>query len=74
MALTAKGQPGGLATLDADGDMPAAQVPAAAAVADVAGANADGTYDADTAALINELKTQVNAALAALRAAGLMEE
>lgn len=44
----------------------------AAAVADVATANADATYGQPEADLINELKTKVNALLAALRAAGLL--
>lgn len=79
MASTAKGQPNGLATLDSDGKVPTAQIPAgtaspAAAVADVATANADATYGQPEADLINELKTKLNATLAALRAAGLMEE
>lgn len=43
-----------------------------AAVADVATANADGTYGSPEADLINELKTQVNALLARLRAAGII--
>lgn len=44
----------------------------AAAVADVATADADGTYGAPEAALINELKVQVNALLARLRTAGIL--
>lgn len=36
-------------------------------------ADADGTYDTDTADLINELKTQLNALIAALKDAQLME-
>ena len=43
-----------------------------AAVADVASADADGTYGVEEAALINENKAQINALLAALRAAGLI--
>ena len=80
MALTAKGQPLGLATLDGDGKVPAAQLPAgsevtpAESVANVTEADADETYDSDTADLINELKTKLNALLASLRSAGLMEE
>ena len=79
MASTAKGQPNGLATLDDTGKIPSGQIPAGGgitpgdAVADVAAANADGTYDADTATLINELKTKLNAALASLRDAGVIE-
>ncbi len=42
----------------------------AAAVSNVATANADATYGQPEADLINELKTQVNALLAALRSAG----
>jgi predicted RecA/RadA family phage recombinase len=43
-----------------------------AAVADVATADADATYGQPEADLINELKAQLNAALAALRAAGII--
>lgn len=41
-------------------------------VADVATADADGTYGAPEASLINELKTQLNALLAKLRIQGLI--
>lgn len=44
----------------------------AANVVAAAVANADATYGQPEADLINELKTQLNAALAALKAAGLM--
>ncbi|WP_242892440.1 hypothetical protein [Actinomadura litoris] len=79
MGTTAKGQPNGLATLDANGHVPAAQLgdvgsfDQAAPVADVATANADATYGQPEADLINELKTKVNALLASLRAAGLLD-
>lgn len=43
-----------------------------AAVANVATANADATYGQPEADLINELKTKVNALLAALRTAGVI--
>ncbi len=43
-----------------------------AAVATVATADADGTYGAPEAALINELKVSLNALLAALRTAGIV--
>lgn len=43
-----------------------------AAVADVATADADATYGQAEADLINELKAQLNLALAALRAHGLI--
>lgn len=43
-----------------------------AAVASVATADATGTYGAGTATLINELKAQLNAALAELRKAGVI--
>lgn len=43
------------------------------AVADVATANAGGTYTATEQSLINELKAQVNALLAELRQRGWME-
>jgi hypothetical protein len=43
------------------------------AIADVAGADADGTYGAEEAALINEIKGQTNEILAALRAAGIVK-
>lgn len=42
------------------------------AVASVATANAGATYTATEQALINELKTQVNALLAELRDAGIL--
>ena len=42
------------------------------AVANVATANADATYGQPEADLINELKTKVNALLAALRTAGVI--
>jgi hypothetical protein len=81
MASTAKGQPMGLATLDTDGKLATAQIPddlagiggQGAAVADVATANADATYGQPEADLINELKTKVNALLASLRTAGVID-
>ncbi|MDG4792004.1 hypothetical protein O7626_40020 [Micromonospora sp. WMMD1102] len=80
MADTAKGQPNGLATLDAAGKLAADQIPGdlggisqGAAVANVATANADATYGQPEADLINELKTKVNALLASLRAAGVID-
>lgn len=48
--------------------------PAAAAIADVAEADATSTYSQDTADLVNELKSKLNAALAALRAAGIVSD
>lgn len=72
MALTAKGQPGGLATLDSSGNIPAGQFVTATAIADVATANADATYGQPEADLINELKSKLNSTLAALRAAGVV--
>ena len=45
----------------------------AAAVADVATANADATYGQPEADLINELKTKVNALLDSLRDAQLLD-
>jgi hypothetical protein len=79
MAETAKGQPGGLATLDTDGKIPNAQLPddvagfdQGAAVASVATADADATYGQPEADLINETKDQLNALLASLRAAGVI--
>lgn len=41
-----------------------------AAIADVATADADGTYGAPEASLINEIKTKFNTLLAQLRTAG----
>lgn len=80
MASTAKGQPNGLATLDSTGTIPSTQLPddvagfdQGAAVADVATANADATYGQPEADLINELKTKVNALLASLRAANIID-
>ena len=56
------------------GDKPVlADATQAAAVANVATADADATYGQPEADLINELKTKLNAALASLRAAGLMD-
>lgn len=72
MALTAKGQPNGLATLDSSGNMPAAQFVTAAAIAAVATADADATYGQPEADLINELKAKLNLTLVALRAAGIV--
>ena len=48
------------------------KIAAAAAVDDVATADADTTYDQGTADLINELKTQLNDLLAKLRTAGYL--
>jgi predicted RecA/RadA family phage recombinase len=45
---------------------------AQAAVADIATADADGTYGSPEATLINELKTQLNTLLAELRIAGII--
>lgn len=60
MATTAKGVANGLATLDSSGKLKTTQLPGdlgdfatGDAVADVASADADGTYDTDTATLIN---------------------
>lgn len=72
MGSTAKGQANGLASLGATGRLPAGQAPQAVAVASVATANADATYGQPEADLINELKAQVNALLAALRTAGTL--
>ena len=47
---------------------------ALSAVADVATADADGTYGTPEADLINELKAQLNALLAELRARGWMDK
>ena len=46
----------------------------AAAIVDVATANADATYGQPEADLINELKTKLNAALAGLRNIGAIAE
>lgn len=79
MGSTAKGEPHGLATLDGTGKIPVAQIPAGGgvtpgdAVADVATADADATYGQPEADLLNEVKDQLNATLASLRAAGLLE-
>lgn len=43
------------------------------AIANVATANADATYGQPEADLINELKTQMNLALQALRDAGIIK-
>ncbi len=82
MALTAKGQPNGLATLDSSGNVTGAQFVTAAAIADLAMTvgTADNTL-ADVGASFNQttlnnnmrdLGEKVNAILAALRAAGIV--
>ena len=82
MALTAKGQPGGLATLDSSGNVDAAQFVTATAITDLTMTvgTADGTV-ADVGSsfsqttLNNNLRDigeKVNAILAALRAAGVV--
>ncbi|HEY7274306.1 MAG TPA: hypothetical protein VH502_16355 [Actinoplanes sp.] len=79
MGSTAKGQANGLATLDATGHVPTGQLPGAGAatvaeaVDDVATADADATYGQSEADLINECKDQINALLASLRTAGLLD-
>jgi len=78
MALTAKGQPYGLAILDADGELTAAQLPTGVAVADAAAltattaAGATPTDDEFNALVadVTEVHTQLNALLTALRNAG----
>jgi len=55
-------------------DHPALAGMPAAAVADVETADADDTYGVEERTLINELKAQVNALLASLRAAGILAE
>lgn len=80
MALTKKGAPNGLATLDNSGVLDADQIPGdlggisqGEAVANVATANADATYGQPEADLINETKTKLNALLASLRTAGVID-
>ncbi|TDD37888.1 hypothetical protein E1287_07475 [Actinomadura sp. KC06] len=88
MGLTAKGESGGLATLDADGHVPAEQLGDAggfsqgAAVSDVAAltSSAASGGEAPTEAEYNALRTDVaairttvNALLASLRAAGQID-
>lgn len=69
-----------LAVLGADGGAikgqatPGGAAAQAAAIADVATADADPTYGQPEADLINELKAQVNLLLAAARNAGLMAQ
>lgn len=87
MGSTAKGQPNGLATLDADGHVPAAQLGDAgglsqgAAVADAgaltsaAATGGDAPTEAEYNALrtdVSNLRTKVNALLGVLRDAGLI--
>lgn len=82
MGLTAKGVPGGLATLDANGDVKAAQQVAATAIADltISVGTADNTLADVTATptqtLVNnnfaDVGTKINAILAALRGAGIV--
>lgn len=45
-----------------------------AAIDDVAAADAAATYGAGEAALVNELKAKLNAVLAVMRNAGLMQQ
>ncbi|MCP9976509.1 hypothetical protein [Actinomadura madurae] len=89
MGLTSKGEPNGLATLDADGKLPTGQLPSGVgdfepgeAVADVAALTSsdaagetptDEEYDA-LRADVAAIRTTVNALLASLRAAGLIAE
>lgn len=90
MAQTAKGQPNGLATLDSDGTLAAAQIPdslsdiggQAAAVANAAALTSAAATggEAPTEAEYNALRvdvvavrTTVNALLASLRTAGLLD-
>lgn len=87
MGSTAKGQPNGLATLDADGHVPTAQLGDAGgfsqgdAVTDVgaltsvvaAGSNpTKAEYDALRVDVASN-RTKINALLASLRAAGLID-
>lgn len=78
MALTSKGEPGGLATLDSDGRVPAAQTTQAAAVADLgaltaANAVGDAPTDEEFDAVVADLTAvhaKVNELLGVLRDAG----
>ncbi len=82
MALTAKGQPNGLAVLDSSGDVAAAQFVTATAIADLAMtvgtadntlADVGGSFSQTTLNNnMRDLGEKVNAILAALRAAGIV--
>jgi hypothetical protein len=81
MGTTAKGQANGLATLGATGRVPAAQAPQSATVADAAALTSsaatggDAPTEAEYNALrtdVSNLRTTVNALLAAQRTAGLL--
>lgn len=87
MAETAKGQPHGLATLDADGKIPSGQLPdgvggfePGVAVSDVpeltssdvTGEVADSDFNA-LRADVTATRTAINALLASLRDAGVIE-
>lgn len=82
MALTAKGQPNGLATLDSSGNVPLAQFVTAAPIADLSMSvgTSDGTV-ADVGSSFNQgtlnnnfrdLGDKINTILSALRAAGIV--
>lgn len=82
MAITAKGQPGGLATLDASGNLTAAQQVTATAIPDLTmtvgtadGTIADVTASPTQTAVNNNFRDvgeKINTILAALRAAGIV--
>lgn len=81
MGLTAKGVPGGLATLDSNGDLPAAQVAPGATVANpaaltsAAASGGDAPTEAEYNALrtdVSNLRTTVQNLLTSLRSAGLL--
>jgi predicted RecA/RadA family phage recombinase len=72
VAAAVAANPSATGTVRLNGVAPATAEGAQAAVADIATADADGTYGAPEATLINELKTQVNALLARLRIAGII--
>lgn len=81
MGLTSKGQPNGLAKLGADGRLPAAQATQTTAVADAAAltsaaaSGGESPTEAEYNALrtdVSALRTKLNAALAALRTAGVL--
>lgn len=72
VATAAAANPSSTGRVKLNGTVPGLVQGRQAAVADVATADADGTYGSPEATLINELKTQLNALLADLRAAGII--
>mgnify|MGYP000901228002 CR=1 FL=1 len=71
-AVEAAADPSSTGIVRLNGSAPAQLEGAQGTVADIATADADGTYGSPEATLINELKTQLNSLLAKLRTAGII--